>query len=75
VTLRVDAKFGEDRLLLAGDRLFVVKEFASAQRALFASGDAADADAETDAEPMSVVCYPLQWSPAQVAAPAAGKGK
>ncbi len=62
VTWKGDCDFEEDRMVLAGDRLFVIKQFESALRAM--SGREAGSEEVTDegAVPMSVICYDLQWT-------------
>lgn len=76
VTLALDADFEEDRILLTGDRLFVLKQFVSAQRAMLARGgdseEEDEEDLEGEAEPMSVVCYRFGWTPGEAVA---GQGK
>ncbi len=72
VALKGEGEHEEDRFVLAGGRLFVIKEFAAAQRAMFGreSEEDDDADFEVDAEPMSVICYKLdQTAVRAVAAP------
>ena len=62
VTWKGDCDFEEDRLVLAGDRIFVIKQFEAALRAMSGreGGEAEAADAA--AVPMSVICYDLQWT-------------
>lgn len=64
VTLKGDGDFEEDRFVLAGDRFFVVKEFAAAVRAM-AGKEAGESEDDSAAVPMSVLCYRLQWGPAK----------
>ncbi|UCE02958.1 MAG: 6-bladed beta-propeller, partial [Candidatus Latescibacterota bacterium] len=70
VTLKGDADFKEDRLVMAGNRLFVIKQFEAAARAMAGAEVEMEEEFEEEPEPMSVVCYRLDWSPARaVAAP------
>ena len=64
VTLNGDGNFEEDRFALVGDRFFVVKQFAAAARAM-SGAESADAEGDTPAVPMSVLCYRLRWTPAR----------
>jgi len=73
VSVRGEGSYKDDRFVLAADRLFVIREFAAAQRAMRGAEaeDADEADSETDPEPMSVICYKLDWTATRaVAAPA-----
>ena len=62
VTLAGVGNFEEDRLVLVGDRLFVVEQFAAAARAMSGT-ESADADTDAPAVPMAVRCYRLRWTP------------
>lgn len=64
VTLNGDGSFEDDRFVLAGDRFFVIKEFAAAARAM-TGAESDDAATDAAAVPMSVLCYKLAWSPAR----------
>ena len=66
VTLLGEGDLEADRILLRGDRLFVLTQYASAVRAMFGGGDEEDEVEEMEAEPMSVICYRFQAA-AQVA--------
>jgi hypothetical protein len=71
VVLDVDADLDEDRLVFAGDRIFVIKEFEAAARAQNAMGadEESEEEADEEAEPISVVCYRFEWQPQAVATP------
>lgn len=54
ITLEGDGDFGRDGVHLTQNRVFVVKEFRAAARAMMGGGTDEDDEA---AEPMSVICY------------------
>ncbi len=62
VTWTGDCDFEEDRLVLAGDRLFVIKEFEAALRAMAGREPGAEEAPDAGAVPMAVICYDLQWA-------------
>jgi hypothetical protein len=65
VTLRGRGDLDEDRTVLAGDRLFVLTQYASAYRGFLGSPIEEEKEGEKEgrAEPMSVICYGLKWTP------------
>ncbi len=72
VTLKGEGSFEEDRLVLAGECFFVIKQFAAAARAMRGAEAATEGEAAAEElpEPMSVLCYRMKWTPGQaVAAP------
>lgn len=72
VALGGEGDFEEDRFVLASGRIFVIRDFAAAQRAMMGSEleDTDDTDFEEDPEPMAVICYKLDWTAMRaVAAP------
>ncbi len=59
VSLLGDGSYVDDGFHVVGNRLYVVKGLASAQRARFGGNDDDEEEEIEDAEPMSVVCYDL----------------
>lgn len=58
VTVKGEGNLKDDGIEIIGNRLYVIKGLRSARRAMFAAGDSESAS-DTDAEPVTVLCYDL----------------
>lgn len=61
VTLQGEGDFEEDRILLVGERIFVITQFQSAMQAMFGSADEDEDLDDDDLTPMEVICYGVDW--------------
>jgi hypothetical protein len=61
VTLLGDGDFEEDRILLAGERIFVITQFRSSMAAMAGNASEEEEPDDDDLVPMEVICYGVDW--------------